>query len=539
MLLLNLLHGSGLTMDKTNNRGGGRTFRSALGKILSVGACSALLVTGVVLATATAASAAGAPAKVVFTTEPTSPTTAGSPLASFAVSIEDGSSALVATSTDTILITSSCSLAGTMSVAAVGGVATFTAVAINTGTSCTLLATDTTENLTTDTSSVITVNPTTLAKVGFTTQPTSPAVSGNNMATFRVATEDTYGNVIASGVAATDTITITSACTLGGTLSAVAAAGVATFSTAIIYGGTSPCTLTATDSTRTLTAAVSSGVTVTAGTATKVEFSTQPPATVVASAVLATFKVSVEDGYGNVETTGTDATDTIALTPSTGCTFGGTTSAVALAGVATFSALTITSTGSCTLTATDSTHVLTTTVSSAVDSQGAQAALTVSSITGFLGSPLTLTTAGGSGTGAVTFTAVPGTALGCVVTGTSLTVTSLGTCLVTATKAASLTNLAASSVATTVTFVKPFKAVRVVGFVVAGKTSIITIIGTAFSGRPTVTSHAGTTAIVFKDTGTALSVRVKVKAGSRNGTYTFTVKLANGKTSKVKYIQRA
>jgi hypothetical protein len=278
---------------------------------------------------------------------------------------------------------------------------------------------------------------------------------------------------------------------------------------------------------------------VTAGAATKVAFTTQPAATVVSSAALATFKVSVEDAYGNVETTGTDATDTIALTPSTGCTFGGTTSALAVAGVATFSALTITSTGSCTLTATDSTHVLTTALSSAVDSQGAQAALVVSSVTGYLGSALTLATTGGSGAGAVTFTAVPGTALGCVVTGTSLTVTSLGTCLVTATKAASTTNLVVSSAATTVTFVKPFKAVRVVGFVVAGKTTIITIIGTAFSGRPIVTSHAGTTAKVFKDTGTALSVKVTVKAGAKNGTYTFTVKLANGKTSKVKYIQRA
>jgi hypothetical protein len=165
--------------------------------------------------------------------------------------------------------------------------------------------------------------------------------------------------------------------------------------------------------------------------------------------------------------------------------------------------------------------------------------LVVSSVTGYLGSALTLTTTGGSGTGAVTFTAVPGTALGCVVTGTSLTVTSLGTCIVTATKAASLTNLAVSSVATTVTFVKPFKAVRVVGFVVAGKTSTIRIIGTAFSGRPKVTSHAGTTAIVTKDTGTSLTVKVTVKAGTKNGTYTFTVKLANGKTSKVKYVQRA
>jgi hypothetical protein len=530
-------------MEKSMTRRGGRSLSSTLRKVISLGACSALMATGVLLATATAASAAGTPTKVVFTVNPTSPTTAGAPLSSFSVSIEDATSAVETTgasSTDTITITSTCTLAGTLSMAAVAGVATFaTGVAINTGTSCTLIATDTTENLTTDTSSAVTVNPTTLAKVGFTTPPTSPAVSGNNMATFRVATEDTYGNVITSGVAATDTIAITSACTLGGTLSAAAVAGVATFSTAIIYGGTSPCTLTATDSSRALTTAVSSGVTVTAGIATKVGFTTQPPATVVASAVLATFKVSVEDAYGNVETTGTDATDTIALTPSTGCTFGGTTSAAAVAGVATFSALTITSTGSCTLTATDSTHVLTAAVSSAVDSQGAQAALVVSSVTGYLGSPLTLTTAGGSGTGAVTFTAVPGTALGCVVTGTSLTVTSLGTCIVTATKAASLTNLAVSSVATTVTFVKPFKAVRVVGFVVAGKTSTIRIIGTAFSGRPKVTSHAGTTAIVTKDTGTSLTVKVTVKAGTKNGTYTFTVKLANGKTSKVKYVQRA
>jgi hypothetical protein len=44
---------------------------------------------------------------------------------------------------------------------------------------------------------------------------------------------------------------------------------------------------------------------------------------------------------------------------------------------------------------------------------------------------------------------------------------------------------------------------------------------------------------VIKDTGTALSVKVTVKAGTKNGTYTFTVKLSNGKTSKVKYTQRA
>jgi hypothetical protein len=325
---------------------------------------------------------------------------------------------------------------------------------------------------------------------------------------------------------------------LTGTTTGTLASGVYNFTAVVIDGGTSPCTLTATDSTEALTAGTSTGVTVLAGAPTKVVFSTQPPAAAVQSVVLAAFKVSIEDVYGNVETVGTGSTDAITITST--CTLGGTASAVAVGGVATFAALEITSTGACGLTATDSTRALTTALSNSVDSQGAQATLTVSSITGYLGTPLVLTTSGGSGTGAVTFTAVPGTALGCVVTGTSLAVTSLGTCIVTATKAASTTNLAASSVATTVTFVVPGpQPKRVNGFVTAGETKTITISGLYFTGRPKVTSHAGTTAIVTKDTGKLLTVKVTVKAGSRNGTYTFTITNANGKSGKVKYVQRA
>jgi hypothetical protein len=126
-----------------------------------------------------------------------------------------------------------------------------------------------------------------------------------------------------------------------------------------------------------------------------------------------------------------------------------------------------------------------------------------------------------------------------VVTGSVLTVTSLGTCIVTATKAASTTNLAATSVATTVTFVVPGpQPKRVIGFVTAGVTKTISIAGMYFYGRPKITSHGGTTAIVTKDTGTLLTVRVTVKAGSRNGTFTFTIRLANGKTGTVRYVQR-
>jgi hypothetical protein len=537
---------SGIIMHVMKNRRGGRSLRSTLNKVLSVGACSALLATGAIIVAASPASAATTAADHLVFTTPIPPTTAtaGTPLATFNVSVEDVSGDVPASTgaTDSITITSNCTLASSYVATAAVGVAVFSGVTIDTGSSCFLTATDTSEPsaVTAATSASIAVTASALAKVGFTAPlPPTSTLAGSTLSPFKVSAEDAYGNVIVGGgAAAIDVFGITSACALAGTTTATAAAGVATFSGLVIDGGTSPCTLTATDLTRSLTTGTSAGVTVIAGTAAKVAFTTEPPVTVIQSAVLAPFKVSVEDVYGNVDTTGISSTDTVTITST--CTLGGTATAVAAAGVATFAALEITSTGSCALIATDSTRTLTTSQSTAVDSQGAQAALTVSSLTGYLGSPLTLTTTGGSGTGAVTFTATVGTAAGCVVSGTSLTVTSLGTCIVTATKAASTTNLAASSVATTVTFVIPGpQPKRVNGFVTAGKTKTITISGMYFSGRPRITSHAGTTAIVTKDSGKLLTVRVTVKAGSRNGTFTFTITNPNGKSGKVKYVQRA
>jgi hypothetical protein len=77
----------------------------------------------------------------------------------------------------------------------------------------------------------------------------------------------------------------------------------------------------------------------------------------------------------------------------------------------------------------------------------------------------------------------------------------------------------------------------VVGHAVAGRTVTLQIIGTGFYGRPTVTSHHGTTALVLSDSGTALGVRVSVKPRSRNGVFTFTITLLNGLTTTVKYNQ--
>jgi hypothetical protein len=71
------------------------------------------------------------------------------------------------------------------------------------------------------------------------------------------------------------------------------------------------------------------------------------------------------------------------------------------------------------------------------------------------------------------------------------------------------------------------------GAAVAGKTVTITISGTGFYGQPKITSTAaGSKFGVSKDTGRLLTVRATIKAGTKAGEHTLTVRLANGKTGK-------
>jgi hypothetical protein len=76
------------------------------------------------------------------------------------------------------------------------------------------------------------------------------------------------------------------------------------------------------------------------------------------------------------------------------------------------------------------------------------------------------------------------------------------------------------------------------GYAVAGKTRTLTIYGTGFYGQPRITSHLGTTAVVTRDTGQALVVRVAVRPRSRNGVFTFTIVLADGQACQIRYNQR-
>jgi hypothetical protein len=67
----------------------------------------------------------------------------------------------------------------------------------------------------------------------------------------------------------------------------------------------------------------------------------------------------------------------------------------------------------------------------------------------------------------------------------------------------------------------------------------VTIIGVGFYGRPQIISSTGhaTAALVMRDSGTQLSVRVTVKKGTTSGVHTFKITLANGKSFDVRYSQ--
>jgi hypothetical protein len=178
-----------------------------------------------------------------------------------------------------------------------------------------------------------------------------------------------------------------------------------------------------------------------------------------------------------------------------------------------------------------------------------QVALTLTSTSGTVGTALTLTSSGGSGTGVVTYAVANGTATGCAISGSSLSATAAGTCIVTATKAADTTYESVSSTATTVTFAAPttttttppapvsFYAAWVHGTPLVGRTVTVMIGGSGFYGQPRITStEVGTRAVVSHDSGKLLTVRVTVRAGSRKGEHTFTIRLANGKSCRVNYL---
>jgi hypothetical protein len=204
--------------------------------------------------------------KLAFKTAPPSTTAASTALTTFTVATEDQYGNVVTSgtgSTDIIAITSSCTTGGTDSAQETAGIATFSAVTLNTVGGCQLVASDTTAPDTSFTvlNQAITVTAGVPTKVVFTTAPPATDLTiGSALTSFAVSVEDVNGHVETTGTGATDSIVITaSGCTLGGTTTELAVAGVATFpAVTVTTAGT--CVLTATDATRTVTAATATTI---------------------------------------------------------------------------------------------------------------------------------------------------------------------------------------------------------------------------------------------------------------------------------------
>ncbi len=167
-------------------------------------------------------------------------------------------------------------------------------------------------------------------------------------------------------------------------------------------------------------------------------------------------------------------------------------------------------------------------------SQGALDIVTTSMI---YGHPLSLTTSGGSGAGAISYAVTTVGTADCQVQGNVLTSSKAGTCVVVATKAADGTYAQATSLATTITILAPApKATRLDRSLLVGRTMNAVVVGSGFYGRPLVASSlVGTSAVVIHDNGRDLTLHVIVDRGSHPGIYRFTIVFAHGQRTVVRY----
>ena len=179
------------------------------------------------------------------------------------------------------------------------------------------------------------------AQLVFSDQPSSAEAKAAISPPIKVQVQDANGNLVTT---ATDSITLaigssSGGAKLGGTLTAAAVGGEATFSTISIDKAGSGYTLIA--SVSGLTSATSSSFNITAGAATQLVFSVQPSSAEVNAAISPAIKVQVKDANGNLVTTSTDAiTLAMGINPG-GAKLSGTLTAAAVGGEATFNNVSI------------------------------------------------------------------------------------------------------------------------------------------------------------------------------------------------------
>lgn len=273
----------------------------------------------------------GPATQVVFTTQPAN--SAAGAFLLVTLEIRDAGGSLVNTGADATanvtlnLQSGTGTLGGTLTKAAVGGVATFTAteaVSIGLVGSKTIRATkaDTsggggTASLTADSNS-FTITHAAANSLAWTTQPATGA-AGTNL-TPVVEIRDAYGNVITSDNSSVITLTIQTnpgSAVLAGDIDLTVLSGVATWAAPQGMFVNKPgvgYVLRASDGTRT---ADSSSFNVTHAPASQVVFST-PPADPTLSGVPLESTIQIRDAFGNLVTSGADASANVTLSLSAG-----------------------------------------------------------------------------------------------------------------------------------------------------------------------------------------------------------------------------
>jgi hypothetical protein len=177
------------------------------------------------------------------------------------------------------------------------------------------------------------------SRVGFIAQPTSTPTATAIAPAIQVSVQDSLGN---TNTGATNTIALAlsnnpSGAILGGTLSAAAVAGVATFSDITVDKGGTSYTLQA--SSGGLASGISNSFDA-FGSAANLAFITQPVGS-SAGGVMPAVRVAVQDAQGNIVANSTQSvTVAIGTNPASG-TLGGTLTVSAVNGIATFSNLSV------------------------------------------------------------------------------------------------------------------------------------------------------------------------------------------------------
>jgi hypothetical protein len=235
-------------------------------------------------------------------------------------------------------------LSGTTTLAAVAGVASFADLSINqAGVGYTLTASG--GGLPPATSGAFDILAGAVTHLVFTVQPPSTTAAGTQLTpAVQVTATDAGGNPV-TGFSSNVTLSITggtgtSGATLSGTTTVAAVAGVATFSTLSIDKNGTGYKLSATATG--VSGATSTAFAITAGAATRLVFTGQPPLSATAgSSLTPAVGVSALDAQGNTSNSFTGTISVAIAANPGGGTLSGTKAVAAVGGVASFAGLSI------------------------------------------------------------------------------------------------------------------------------------------------------------------------------------------------------